>query len=81
MRRDCHPLLRGGRRCNKYTPHILSSAEMESLSSICEALLPPLQLDSTKSKAVQHFWKASGSQFSIPHEVGHIVAMWNSLSE
>ncbi|KAG5004523.1 hypothetical protein AAZX31_10G172600 [Glycine max] len=73
MKRDCHPLLRGGRRCNKYTPHILSSAEMESLSSICEALLPPLQLDSTKSKTVQHFWKASGSQFSIPHEIAEIL--------
>ncbi|TKY51904.1 Long-chain-alcohol oxidase FAO1 [Spatholobus suberectus] len=79
MRRECHPLLRGGRGGCKYT-HPLSSAEMESMASICEALLPPLQLerlDTTKhnntGKAVQHFWKASGSQFSIPDEIAELL--------
>ena len=75
MTRECHPLLRGGRRGSKYT-HGFSSAEMESLGSICEALLPPLQMESLNSmennptsKAMQFFWKASGSQFSVPDEV------------
>ncbi|RDX66450.1 Long-chain-alcohol oxidase FAO1, partial [Mucuna pruriens] len=79
MRRECHPLLRGGRSGCKYT-HSFSPAEMESIASICEALLPPLQLehlDTTKhnarSKAVQHFWKASGSQFPVPDEIAEIL--------
>ncbi|KAK7391713.1 hypothetical protein VNO78_20132 [Psophocarpus tetragonolobus] len=80
MRRECHPLLRGGRRgCKLYTHHF-SSAEMESLRSMCEALFPPLQLerlDTTKhnpqSKAIQHFWTASASQFPVPHEIAEIL--------
>lgn len=71
-REYCHPLLRGGRRGSKYT-HTFSSAQMESLASICETVLPPLQLEclksEPKSKAVQFFWKASGSEFSVPDEV------------
>lgn len=79
MRRECHAMLRGGRRGCKYT-NSLSSAEMASMASICEALLPPLQLESldttkydTTSKAVQQFWKASGSEFPVPHEVAEIL--------
>ncbi|BAT94773.1 Long-chain-alcohol oxidase [Vigna angularis] len=83
MKRECHPLLRGGRRGRRGSRHSrdsLSSAEMESLSSMCEALFPPLQLEhldttkhNTKSKAVQHFWKASASEFSIPQECADIL--------
>lgn len=79
MRRESHPLLRGGRRGGKYK-HAFSSAEMESLANICEALLPPLQLESLDTmennptcKAVQFFWKSSGSQFSVPDEVPHLM--------
>ena len=71
MRRECDPLLRGGRREGKYT-HGFSSAEMQSLASICEVLLPPLPLNSIEgqpSKAVQSFYQASGSQHPIPDEV------------
>lgn len=76
MKRECHPLLRGGRRGRRGSRDCLSSAEMESLRSMCEALFPPLQLEhldttkhNTKSKALQHFWKASASESSIPQEV------------
>uniref|UniRef100_A0A5B6ZIV9 Long-chain-alcohol oxidase n=1 Tax=Davidia involucrata TaxID=16924 RepID=A0A5B6ZIV9_DAVIN len=80
MGRECHPLLRGGRREGKYT-HGFSSSEMESLASICEALLPPLPLNSLEvtgkegqtSKAIQYFHKASGSQHPLPDEVAEII--------
>jgi len=79
MKRESHPLLRGGRR---YSRDPLSSAEMESLTSMCEAVFPPLKLEhldtakhNSETKALQYFWKASASQFSIPQEVplNHIV--------
>ncbi|QCE07610.1 choline dehydrogenase [Vigna unguiculata] len=77
MKRECHPLLRGGRR---HTTHSLSSPEMESLRSMCEALFPPLHLEhldatkhSTKSEAVQHFWKSSASEFSVPQQCADIL--------
>jgi len=74
MKRECHPVLRGGRRGSRNTTDPLPSAEMESLTSICEAFFPPLQLEhldkhNSKTKAVQHFWKSSASQFPIPQEV------------
>lgn len=79
MRRECHPLLRGGRGENKYK-HGFSAAEMESLASICEVVLPPLPVDALKirkehqadnetTKAVQSFWNTSASRYPIPHEV------------
>ena len=75
MKRESHPLLRGGRRGeNKYS-HGWTATEMQSLASICEALLPPLTLNSLEGKndqptgAVQSFYKASGSQFPFPDEV------------
>ncbi|KAA8527788.1 hypothetical protein F0562_035343 [Nyssa sinensis] len=81
MGRECHPLLRGGRRDSKYT-HGFSSSEMESLTSICEALLPPVPLNSLEvtdenegqtNKAVQSFHKASGSQYPVPDEVAELL--------
>ncbi|RAL38357.1 hypothetical protein DM860_002335 [Cuscuta australis] len=80
-RNNCHPLLRGGRRDTKYS-HGFSSSEMEALSSICEALLPPLpvinsshqercDLDATQ-ESILHFCKASGSHYPIPDEVAEI---------
>ncbi|XP_020237754.1 long-chain-alcohol oxidase FAO1 [Cajanus cajan] len=68
MRRECHPLLGGG---SKYE-HSLSSAEMESIASICEALLPPLHFHTT-AKSHQSFWKASGSQFPVPNQIAEIL--------
>ncbi|KAL5542313.1 hypothetical protein UlMin_010023 [Ulmus minor] len=75
MRRECHPLLKGKRRESKYN-HGLSEAEMQSLASLCEVLMPPLPLMSSlqvkeepPSKAVQSFFEASGAQTPFPEEV------------
>ncbi|XP_021800094.1 long-chain-alcohol oxidase FAO1 isoform X2 [Prunus avium] len=84
MRMECHPLLRGGRRSGergKYS-HGFSSAEMQSLASVCEALLPALPLndfcfegkeEQPTNKAVQSFQKASGAQTPIPDEVAELL--------
>jgi len=78
MRRECHPLLRGGRGGSKYN-HGFSAAEMESLASICDVVLPPLPVNALKSrkqdqagdddKFLQSFCDISGSRYPIPHEV------------
>ncbi|KAF7153796.1 hypothetical protein RHSIM_Rhsim01G0091000 [Rhododendron simsii] len=86
MERECHPLLRGGRREQKYG-HEFSAAEMESLTSVCEAILPPLPLnslevtgkDSQTNKAIQLFHIASGSQNSVPEEVAEQIAKRTSF--
>ncbi|CAI8603133.1 unnamed protein product [Vicia faba] len=76
---DFHPLLRGGRRREKYR-NPFSSDEMKSLASICEALLPPLDTQFLNIKGIQptnkamKFWEASGSDFSIPQEVAEMIA-------
>ncbi|CAI9118134.1 OLC1v1019658C1 [Oldenlandia corymbosa var. corymbosa] len=77
-----HPLLKGGRRETKYS-HGLSSTELETLSSICEAFLPPLSLnhnqleipekDEETRKAIQSFYEASGAQYPVPDEVAELV--------
>ncbi|KAF1878532.1 hypothetical protein Lal_00047201 [Lupinus albus] len=80
MKRESHSLLRGGRREGSYK-HAFSSAEMESLSSICDALLPPLQLETLEKKEnnkptsnfVKCFWKLSGSQFYVPDEIAEML--------
>lgn len=76
MRKECHPLLRGGRKDNKFRQGF-SSSEMESLASICEVILPPLPMDALKIKKhddvsiedVEFFWNTSASHYPIPHEV------------
>lgn len=76
MESNSHPLLRGGRRETKYS-HGFPPSEMEALSSICEAFLPPLPLGSLEipercdldAQAVEHFHKACGSQYPVPDEV------------
>ncbi|KAJ6725851.1 LONG-CHAIN-ALCOHOL OXIDASE [Salix purpurea] len=81
MRRECHPLLSGGRtRESKYN-HGLSAAEMDSLSSLCETILPPLPPPATMadgeqnqpSKAVEALYRASGSQTPVPDEVAELL--------
>ena len=76
MRRECHPLLRVVRNRESKYSHGLSSAEMESLSSLCETILPSLsptpELDRKQNqptKAVHAFYGASGSQTPMPDEV------------
>ncbi|XP_058184081.1 long-chain-alcohol oxidase FAO1-like [Rhododendron vialii] len=81
MERECHPLLRGGRRERKYG-HEFSAAQMDSLTSVCEAILPPLPLNSLEvpgkdgrtNKAIQLLHTASGSQNSVPEEVAEHIA-------
>ncbi|KHN28101.1 long-chain-alcohol oxidase FAO1-like [Glycine soja] len=84
MRKECHPLLRGGRGDNKYK-HGFSAAEMESLTSICEVVLPPLPMDALKirkedhddddssNKSLQSFLDISASRYPIPHEVAEMI--------
>ena len=79
--KQCHPLLRerrigGGDFRKSSGSHGLSEAEMESLKSICEVLIPPLtNLDSFEGKeestneAVKLFYSSSGAQTPIPDEV------------
>ncbi|XP_059281102.1 long-chain-alcohol oxidase FAO1-like isoform X2 [Lycium ferocissimum] len=71
MEKTAHPLLRGGRRETRYS-HGFSSSDMETLTSICETLLPPLPQNSLEknSHKIQYLHKASGSQYPIPDEVG-----------
>ncbi|RZB75666.1 long-chain-alcohol oxidase FAO1-like [Glycine soja] len=83
-RKECHPLLRGGRGDSKYK-HGFSAAEMESLASICEVVLPPLPMDALKirkedqiddydsSKSLKSFWDISASRYPIPHEVAEML--------
>ncbi|GFP83381.1 long-chain-alcohol oxidase fao1 [Phtheirospermum japonicum] len=81
MARESHPLLRGGRRETKYS-HGYSASELQTLTSICEVFLPsitfnsnenyPKQLDRS-NKAVESFYKASGSQYPVPDEVAELV--------
>ncbi|KAF5950680.1 hypothetical protein HYC85_012673 [Camellia sinensis] len=81
MGRKCHPLLRGGRRETKYS-HGFSAAQMESLASVCEAILPPLPFNSldvaqnqaqTNKKSIQFFHKASGSHNPVPDEIAEMI--------
>ncbi|RDX63943.1 Long-chain-alcohol oxidase FAO1 [Mucuna pruriens] len=85
MRKECHLMLRGGRGDSKYK-HGFSAAEMKSLASICEVVLPPLPMDSLKirkehqadlddhsSQSVQSFWNISASRYPIPHEVAEML--------
>lgn len=76
--RETHPLLRGGNSDSRFYNHGFSSSEIQSLTSICEALIPPLPLEtlkvnSTKDppslESLQPFYKSSGSQLPIPDEV------------
>ncbi|XP_055813733.1 long-chain-alcohol oxidase FAO1 [Solanum dulcamara] len=71
MEKKVHPLLKGGRRETKYS-HGFSSSEMETLTSICETILPPLPLNSLQ-KNNQNLHKVSASQYPIPHEVAEVV--------
>ncbi|XP_059632327.1 long-chain-alcohol oxidase FAO1 [Cornus florida] len=88
MGRDCHPLLRGGRRQSKYD-HGFSRSDMETLASICEVFLPSLPLNNNNNNSLEltapgkdcqtnnpipSFLKASASQYPIPDEVATRIA-------
>lgn len=85
MESNSHPLLRGGRRETKYS-HGFPSSEMEALTSICEAFLPPLPVNSLEipersdldAHAIEHFSEACGSQYPVPDEV-NIFLIWSFM--
>ncbi|KAL5055119.1 hypothetical protein RYX36_035801 [Vicia faba] len=73
MKRECHPLLRGV-RANKYK-HGFSVAEMDSLTSICEAVFPslPMDDDDESNNDVKSFFNLSASEYPLPHEVAETL--------
>ncbi|CAL0328920.1 unnamed protein product [Lupinus luteus] len=90
-KRECHPLLKGGRGDNEYK-HGFYDAEMKSLASIYEIVLPPLSMNSLKiekeyevdhenNKDVESFWNTSGSCYPIPHEVDEngVNPAWDAI--
>ncbi|KAM7496126.1 hypothetical protein LguiA_020540 [Lonicera macranthoides] len=73
MKGESHPLLRERRResnNNNYT-HCFSSSQIQSLSAICEALIPPIpdQTEHKLTQSLQSFYQISGSHPPIPNEV------------
>lgn len=78
-----HPLLRGGRRDDddesKRYKHGFSSSQIQTLSSICEAFIPPLPPNAftiNEHHSPDHlltFSKLSGSQSPIPDEVINFI--------
>nr|GLL33216.1 long-chain-alcohol oxidase FAO2-like isoform X1 [Ipomoea trifida] len=71
-----HPLLKGGKgRENGYS-HGLSSSQIEALSSICEALIPPLpppDHNQKNSEAIHLFYASSASQSPLPDESAEML--------
>ncbi|KAJ9182308.1 hypothetical protein P3X46_006316 [Hevea brasiliensis] len=73
--KECHQLLRGGKGEGKYR-HGFSSAEIETLGSICETVFPPIcieEKEAQQSKPLQDFFRASGSQNHIPDEIAELL--------
>ncbi|XP_059626067.1 long-chain-alcohol oxidase FAO2-like isoform X2 [Cornus florida] len=76
---ESHPLLRGGRRGCKSYNHGFSSSQIQTLSAICEALIPSLQPNNIITKedppnpALQSFYQTSGSQSPFPDEVAEVL--------
>ncbi|XP_017229908.1 long-chain-alcohol oxidase FAO2 isoform X2 [Daucus carota subsp. sativus] len=63
-----HPLLRGGRRDPKSYTHGFSSTQIETLSSVCEAFLPPLSSTHHNQHMPMALSQLSGADSPIPDE-------------
>ncbi|KAK1379768.1 Long-chain-alcohol oxidase [Heracleum sosnowskyi] len=80
MGKECHPLLKGGRRESKYT-HGFPPHDLQTLASICEVFLPPVPKNSVpfSSKGdrtdqhIQSFLESSGSDNFVPEEVAEVL--------
>ncbi|KNA23611.1 hypothetical protein SOVF_023450 [Spinacia oleracea] len=94
MDMDCHPLLKGGRNPEKGGggdgdyggssggfKHGFSASEIQTLASLCEAVIPSLPPSSVTQEiksinpkeAVFSFFGASASQSTIPDEVAELI--------
>ncbi|KAK4855547.1 hypothetical protein QYF36_008426 [Acer negundo] len=82
-RSECHPLLSGKRsRGGKYS-HGFSSCEMQTITSLCEVILPPLPSSSVSMEGKQDYHKStnpidsfldsSASQSPIPDQVAELL--------
>ncbi|PKI78602.1 hypothetical protein CRG98_000979 [Punica granatum] len=69
----CHPLLKGGSRGDRKFSHGFSSAEIRTLTSVCETLFPPLSIDDASPESVRSFYRASASENPIPDEVAELL--------
>ncbi|RZC80205.1 hypothetical protein C5167_042784 [Papaver somniferum] len=81
-RREFHPLLSREKRENGIYNHGLCSFEMQSLTSICETLIPSITLDPVQMKnmdkppsesVLESFYLSPGSQKPIPDEVAELM--------
>nr|WNH14714.1 alcohol oxidase 1 [Arctium lappa] len=71
--RKCHPLLRGGRDSDDNNNGCFSSSDIETLSSICQVILPSIPFNSN-SESIRSFYTASASQYPIPNKVVDLVS-------
>ncbi|CAA7390514.1 unnamed protein product [Spirodela intermedia] len=87
-KRECHPLLKGGRRAGEGPSHGFSKAQVRALAAMCEALIPPLEAENLSipgsreeppSKSLQTFYRASGADPPLPDEVAELIG--KGLSE
>ncbi|KAI3787843.1 hypothetical protein L2E82_00305 [Cichorium intybus] len=65
-----HPLLRGGRRSDKYS-HGFSYSQIQSLAAICETFIPPIAPppNSSPNQSLCSFYSATGSHPPFPQEI------------
>lgn len=75
-----HPLLRGGRRDPKSYTHGFSASQIQTLSSVCEAFLPPLSSAHQNQSIPMSLSQLSGADFPIPDEVAEKLVT-NGLPE
>ena len=73
--KQSHPRLRTSWENKSYDNQIISSSEMDSLVSICEAIFPPVDLhhddhdQSFINNSIKSFFQSSASNNPIPNEV------------
>lgn len=66
-----HPKLSGRRTSDYKYNHGFSSSQIQSLSAMCQAFIPPISppTNPKPNEAISSFYASSGSQFPIPQEV------------